>query len=187
MLTIIIPEQEGFDEKTQKFVHFNQHTLKLEHSLLSLQKWESKHKKYFIDNQDLKVDEIVDYIKCMTLNQVDDYVYNFLTKENIDQIMDYIKDPMTATFFYEDSSKPKEERKKEIITAELIYSSMIMLGIPIEIFEKRHLNHLTTLIRVCNEKQNPDSGKNSKVSDAQLAKHYSELNKARRAKLKSKG
>lgn len=188
MLTVIIPEQEGFDEKTQKFVHFSSHTLKLEHSLLSLQKWESKHKKYFIDNKDLKTDEIIDYIKCMTLNQVDDYVYNFLTKENIDQIMDYVKDPMTATFFYDDSSNLKEQRKKEIVTAELIYSSMIALGIPVEIFEKRHLNHLITLIRVCSEQQNPDSGKkNNKVSDAQLAKHYSELNRARRAKLKSKG
>lgn len=187
MLTIVIPEQEGFDEKTQKFITFNKHTLKLEHSLLSLQKWESKHKKYFIDNKDLSFDETIDYIKCMTLNQVDDYVYNFLTKDNIDQVMDYIKDPMTATFFYEDPNKPKDQHKKEIITAEVIYSSMITLGIPIEIFEKRHLNHLTTLIRVCSEMQDPKTNKSNKMSEAQLVKHYSEINKARRAKLNSKG
>lgn len=185
MLTIVIPEQEAFDEKSQRFVKISSHTIKLEHSLLSLQKWESKHKKYFIDNKELTSEEILDYIKCMTLNQVDDYVYEFLTKENINQIMDYIKDPMTATFFYEDPNKPKTV-KKEIITAELIYSSMIILGIPVDIFEKRHLNHVLTLIRVCSEKENPDSGKN-KMSSSQLAQRYSELNKARKAKLKTRG
>ena len=187
MLIVTIPEQEGFDEKTQKFVKVDSHKLKLEHSLLSLQKWESKHKKYFIDNKDLTSDEILDYIKFMTLNQVDDYVYNFLTKENMDQIMNYIKDPMTATFFYEDPTKPVQVKKKEIITAELIYAQMIMFGVPVELFEKRHLNHVLTLIRVCAEKQNPDSGKPNKVSQNQLARHYSELNKVRKAKLGTRG
>lgn len=187
MLVIVIPEQEAFDEKAQKFVKINSHTIKLEHSLLSLQKWESKHKKYFIDNKELNSNEILDYIKCMTLNQVDDYIYDFLTKENIDQIMDYIKDPMTATFFYEDPTKPVQIKKKEIITAELIYAQMIILGIPVELFEKRHLNHVLTLIRVCAEKQNPDSGKPNKTSQNQLARHYSELNKARKAKLGTRG
>jgi len=186
MLTIVIPEQEAFNEKLEKFVKAGPYTLKLEHSLLSLQKWESKHHKYFIDAEGLSPEEILDYIRCMTLNQVDNNVYDFLTKENIEEIMEYIKDPMTATFFYEDPNKPKPIRKKEVITAECIYSSMILLGIPVDIFEKRHLNHLLTLIRVCNEKQNPDSNK-GKASQQDMAKYYSDLNKARKAKLHTRG
>ena len=188
MLIVTIPEQEAYDEKNKKFVKIESHKLKLEHSLLSLQKWESKHKKYFIDNKSLTAEEVLDYIRFMTINQVEDYVYDFLTKENLDQITNYIKDPMTATFFYEDPNKQEEYKKKEIITAEVIYAKMIILGIPIEIFEKRHLNHVLTLIRVCAEMENPDSGKpTNKMSQSQLARHYSEINKARRAKLGTRG
>lgn len=185
MLIVEIPDQEGFDEKNQKFIKFNSHTLKLEHSLLSLQKWESKHKKHFIGNENLTNNEVLDYIKCMTLNQVDDYVYNFLTEDNMRQIKEYIEDPMTATFFYDNGESNKTNRK-EIITNELIYSSMIILGIPVDIFEKRHLNHVITLIKVCKENQDSSTGK-QKMSQSELARHYSEVNKARRAKLNSKG
>ena len=183
MLTITIPEQEGFDEKLGKFVKISSHTLKLEHSLLSLYKWESKHHKYFLDNKELTQDEILDYIKCMTINPVDDYIYSFLTEENLKEIQEYLKDPMTATWFSDD--KNGRPPKKEIITSEVIYSSMIILGIPVELFEKRHINHLLTLIRVCNEKQNPDDKKKMKTND--LAAYYSQLNKQRRAKLGTKG
>lgn len=180
MLIITIPEQEAFNEKTQTFIKLNSSTLKLEHSLLSLQKWESKHHKYFIGNESLSNDEILDYIRCMTLNQVENYVYDFLTKENIKEIIDYTKDSMTATFFSEESKKDK----KDIVTAEVIYSSMIALGIPVDLFEKRHLNHLLTLIRVCSEMQNP---KENKKTEKDLARHYSEINKARKAKLNTRG
>ncbi len=185
MLTIVVPEQEAFDEETGSFVKIPSHTLKLEHSLLSLHKWESKHHKHFIDNKELNHEEILDYIRCMTLNQTDDYIYNFLTPENNQEIMDYIGDKMTATFFYEDSL-PKEGgiKKKDIVTSEIIYASMITLNIPVEIFEKRHLNHVITLIRVCKEMQDPNAGKSKKMSQADLARHYSEINKARKAKLK---
>ena len=184
MLTIIIPEQEAFNEKTNSFVKIKPCELKLEHSLLSLWKWESKHHKYFLENKDLNSEEIIDYIRCMTLNKVDDYVYDFLTEKNIEDIKEYLVDPMSATWF-SDSKKPQTGRK-EIVTAELIYSSMIILNIPVEIFEKRHLNHVLTLIRVCSEKQNPDTNKN-KQNPKEVLQHYSELNKARKAKLNTKG
>lgn len=185
MLIIEIPAQEAFDESTGKFMNTKAYTLKLEHSLLSLTKWEGKHHKYFLGNENLSSEEILDYIKCMTLNQVEDQVFNYLTVENLNQIKNYIKDPMTATWFDENTNKKRfGPKNKEIITAEIIYSSMIILGIPVEIFEKRHLNHLITLIRVCNEKQNPDD---KKQNPKDLANHYYELNKARRAKLKTKG
>lgn len=185
MLTIKIPAGEAYNEKTNKFVHLPERTLKLEHSLLSLTKWESKHHKYFIDNKDLSAEEILDYIKCMTINDVEDYIYDYLTADNIKEITAYMKDPMTATWFSDDG-RPKS-RSHEVITAEVIYSSMIILGIPIELFEKRHLNHLLTLIRVCNEKQNPESKSNKKMNTYDTAKYYSELNKARRAKLGTRG
>ena len=188
MLVITIPARDdAFDEETNTFVKIDSQVLKLEHSLLSLWKWESKHHKYFLENKDLSQEEIIDYIKCMTLNQVDDKVYKFLTVENVKQITDYIEDPMTATWFNDNlpNGKPPAPKSKDIITAEVIYSSMIALGIPVDIFEKRHLNHLLTLIRVCNETQNPDTN-NKKVSEYQQLRHYQELNRARKAKAAAK-
>lgn len=184
MLTIVIPEGETFDEKQQRFIKTPSYTLKLEHSLLSLWKWESKHHVNFINNKNLSDADVMDYIKCMTLSPVDDICYSLLTAENIMQIKDYIEDPMTATTFYDPYAKVGPPNK-EIVTAEVIYSSMIILGIPIDIFEKRHLNHVTTLIKVCSEKQDPDS--KSKVNPKNIASHYQELNRARRAKLNTKG
>lgn len=186
MKTIVIPGGEFFDEKAGKFIKINSYTLKLEHSLLSLQKWESKHHKYFLDNKDLKPYEILDYIKCMTLNQVDDDAYKYLTDENIEEIKSYIQDPMTATWFSEENKGTNGISQREIITGEVIYSSMIILGIPVELFEKRHLNHLLTLIKVCKENQDPNKGQ-SKMNERDLAKHYSRLNKERKAKLGTRG
>ena len=187
MLTIKIPPRDdAFDEKTNSFVKFPGCTLKLEHSLLSVTKWEQKHHKYFLGNRELTSEEALDYIKCMTLNQVEDYVYAFLTNENVEQIKAYIDDPMTATWFSDDPNKPKP--RPEIVTAEVIYSSMIILNIPVELFEKRHINHLLTLIKVCNEKQNVETNKkNSKVNEYETLKRYSEINRARKAKLGTKG
>lgn len=183
MLVIEIPESEIYDEKTQRFVKTQSYTLKLEHSLLSLWKWESKHHVHFLNNKKLTNEDVMDYIKCMTLNQVDSKCYDYLTAKNINDIKDYIEDPMSATTFYDPFAK--SHGKQEIVTAEVIYSSMIILGIPIDIFEKRHLNHLTTLIKVCSEKQDPDS--KSKINPRTVANHYQELNRMRKAKLGTKG
>ncbi|MBP5597489.1 MAG: hypothetical protein J6Y02_19110 [Pseudobutyrivibrio sp.] len=189
MLTITVPAQEIFNEKTGHFFNTKECTLKLEHSLLSLTKWEGKHHKYFLGNEELTPEEIIDYIRCMTINQVDENTYYYLTQKNIEDIKDYIKDPMTATWF----DDPKKEdgdsqkavfKKKDIVTSEVIYSSMFLNNIPLE-FEKRHLNHLITLIRVINEKTKTDDGK--KMNPRDLAMHNSALNKARKAKLGIKG
>ena len=185
MLVITIPAGEIFNEKTGKFEKINSCVFKLEHSLLSLYKWESKHHVHFLENKELTNDDIIDYIKCMTTNYVDDKCYDYLTSEHIMQIKNYIADPMTATTFYDPYAK-NSSGSNEIITAEVIYSSMIILGIPVDIFEKRHLNHLLTLIKVCSEKQNPDINK-PKVNNNDIMRHYSELNKKRIAEAKSKG
>lgn len=183
---IKIPARDdAFDERTNSFVKFSGCKIIIEHSLLSIAKWEQRHHKYFISNPDKTHEEVLDYIKCMTLNKVEDYVYDFLTNENLEEIKEYIEDPMTATWFSEDPNKPKP--RPEILTAEVIYSSMIILNIPVELFEKRHINHLLTLIKVCNEKQNTETKKNNKVNEYETLRRYSEINKARKAKLGTKG
>lgn len=179
MLQITIPDRpkiEAWDEGTNTFVTIpfvKGATLQLEHSLISLSKWESKWCKPFLTAKDKTVEETVDYIKCMTLTQnVRPEVYEILTEENFKQINDYIGSPMTATTFREDK---KQKRNREIITAELIYYWMIALNIPFEC-QKWHLNKLLTLVRVCNVKNEPPK----KMSKNELYKHHAAVNAARR-------
>ena len=149
MLRITIPSAELWDEKRQEFRYTEEQPLVLEHSLISLSKWESKWEKPFLNSkQEKTTEETIDYIRCMTLNRnVDDKSYKYLTNENMKEINDYIDAPMTATVFYEDKNKFIGHR--ETITSELIYYWMIALNISIEC-EKWHLNRLFTLIKVCN-------------------------------------
>ena len=180
MLTITIPARELFDEKTQTFFTTKEQTLVLEHSLVSLSKWESKWHKPFLTNDEKTLEETIDYIKCMTITQnVDPTVYNFLSQFNVQEINNYIQNPMTATTFNNDNQKG---RAKEVITSELIYYWMITLNIPMEC-QKWHLNRLLTLVRICNVKNTPPK----KMSKRDVASRYASLNAARRNKLNSKG
>ena len=153
MLQITIPAvDQCWDEQKQEFVSIKEQKLQLEHSLVSLSKWESKWRKAFLAKQDKTYAETLDYIRCMTITpNVDPQVYNFLTVDNINQINDYIAAPMTATVFSEDNSG---RNNREVVTSELIYYWMIALNIPFEC-QKWHLNRLLTLIRVCNIKNTP--------------------------------
>lgn len=180
MLQITIPAAELYDETKQEFIYTKEQTLKLEHSLVSLSKWESKWKKPFISKENRTVEETIDYIKCMTITQnVDPDIYNYVTNKNIQEVNDYIGDSMTATTFSENGvSRPS----KEIITSELIYYWMIAFNIPVE-FQKWHLNRLLTLIRVCNIKNQPDK----KMSKGDILRRNAELNAARRKQLNTKG
>ena len=179
MLEITIPANECWDERTQTFVIIKEQTLRLEHSLVSLSKWESKWCKSFFAREDKTYEETIDYIRCMTLNTyVEPDVYNYLTDENIKQIGDYISAPMTATTF----SDNKKGGSRERITSELIYYWMISLGIPFEC-QKWHLNRLITLIRVCSIKNSP--GK--KMTKMDIAARNKALNEARRKKYNTKG
>ena len=183
MLTLaitIVPEQ--WDDEKEEFVPPVTYPLRLEHSLLSIHDWESKWKKPFLHTKDLTLEETVDYVKFMTLDaDVDPAIYTFLSDENIQEIRKYIEDPMTATTFYDGDDK-KKGGKKEIITAEIIYYWMIAQNIPVE-YRRWHLNQLRTLIRVCSEKNAPPK----KVSKAEQAKRYAELNAKRRKQLNTKG
>ena len=180
MLTITIPPREGFDEKTQTFIDIKGTTLQLEHSLVSLSKWESKWCKPFLKKDEHKtLEETIDYIRCMTITQnVDPMVYNFMTNENIDKINKYIEAPMTATTFYEE----KKTGRGETVTAELIYYWMIALNIPMEC-QKWHLNRLLTLIRVCNIKNAPPK----QLGRQELTSRYAALNAARKKQYNTKG
>lgn len=181
MLTISVPiSPEGWDEVKQEFVEPKTQTLNLEHSLVSLSKWESRWKKPFYSKSNMTDEETLDYIKCMTLNRnVDPSVYNHLTKENIKEVIDYIGDPMTATTF---SGSDKSPVNREIITSELIYYWMIASNIPFEC-QKWHLNRLITLIRVCGIKSTPPK----KRSKRDIMSQNAALNAARRQKMNSKG
>lgn len=181
MLQIVIPASSRlWDERIEEFVSFPEQVLELEHSLVSLSKWESKWCKPFLSKDEKTFDETIDYIRCMTLTEnVDPDVYLRLTQENIIQINSYIEAPMTATTFRKDSNG---KNSREQTTAELIYYWMIALNIPFEC-QYWHLNKLLTLIRVCNAKNSPPK----KMSRSEIMNQNRALNEARRAKLNSKG
>lgn len=179
MLRIVIPGQEFWDEEKQEFINTKEQVLQLEHSLISLSKWEAKWCKVFLSKQEKTAEETIDYIKCMTITpNVDPEVYNRLTKENIKEIEDYIAAPMTATYFSSNDGKPSHEQ----VTSELIYYWMIALTIPFEC-EKWHLNRLLTLIKVCNIKNQPPK----KMSKREIMSRNAALNAARRKQLNTKG
>ena len=175
MLEITIPKQEYFDENRLEFVYVPEQHLTLEHSLVSLSKWESKWHKPFIQEESKTMEESLDYIRCMTVNKnVDPMAYRGITSDLLKQINDYIDAPMTATWFSKEQSKGG---KGEVITSELIYYWMIALQIPVE-FEKWHLNRLITLIKVCNIKNAPPK----KMSRREIMERNRRLNSARKKK-----
>jgi len=181
MLEITIPSREYWDEAKSEFVSIKSTTLQLEHSLISLSKWESKWRKAFLAKNNKTDEETLDYIRCMTLNKnVDPNVYYSLTQEDINKIVEYINDPMTATTI-QDYSHTKHS-VNGTVTSELIYYWMIQCQIPVE-FEKWHINRLLTLIRVCEIK----SGGGKKMSKREIMNHNAALNAKRRAALHSKG
>lgn len=179
MLRITIEDVELFDDSTQEFVTHKGTTIDLEHSLFSLSKWESKYEKSFINTSDKSAEEIMDYIRMMTLNpDVPDHVYNLLTKHHGQQINDYIASPQTATTF----SDRKRAGGREIITAEIIYHWMVVSQIPFET-QYWHLNRLLTLVKVCSEKsKNP-----KKMSRANALQQQRQLNAARKAEMGTSG
>lgn len=180
MLQITIPAVELFDESKNEFVSTKEQTLQLEHSLVSLDKWESKWCKPFLSKKDKTPEELLDYVKCMTITQnVDPKVYYFLTDDNLREINSYIEAPMTATTFSDDKNGKKN---REIVTAELIYFWMITLNIPFEC-RKWHLNKLLTLVKVCNIKNQPPK----KTSKKDLLSRNAALNAARRKQLNTSG
>lgn len=182
MLEITIPEKEFFNE-SEGFIKIKGVKLQLEHSLISLKKWESKWHKPFLGKDDKTTEEIIDYIKCMTINQVPDKrIYNHIPQNSMKEVIDYIKDPMTATWFTKNTSEGPAKTNAKVITNEIIYFWMVSLNIPFEC-QKWHLNQLLTLIKVVNI----ESGPKKKMSKEEEKARRKALNDARLAKFKSKG
>lgn len=181
MLTITFPEEERWDDDLQEFIYYKAQTLNLEHSLVSLSKWESKWNKPFLTKDPHTYEESIDYFKFMTVTpNVDPDIWKRVTVEQIKQINDYIDAPMTATWFNEKEGQGR--RSNEQVTSEIIYYWMIALNIPFEC-QKWHLNRLLTLIRVCNIKNTPPK----KMSKSEIMSKNKALNAARRARSGSKG
>lgn len=183
-IPITIPKTELWDTEKEEFVNFKGQTIVLEHSLVAISKWESKWQKPFLTKGGKTLEEIRDYISCMTVTQnVDPLAYKCLTKKNIDDITAYIDSPMTATTFREEGQK---KQNRQIVTSELIYCWMIEAGIPFEC-QKWHINRLLTLIHVCSEeakRNNPNAPKQSKQA---TSRSYAELNAARRKAMNTTG
>ena len=180
MLTIVVPLTRRYDEETNEFVVHDSVKLELEHSLVSLSKWESFFEKRFLSDTPKTAEETLWYIKAMTLNEVPEEVFQYLTAELVAEIDTYVSAKMTATTFPESRETGGGQEKN--ITAELIYYWMIALNVPFEC-QHWHLNRLLTLIRVCNVKNAPAK----KRSKAEIAAERRALNAQRRAQTGSSG
>lgn len=178
MLKVEIPGVEMWDEQKEEFTSIQKSVLYLEHSLISVSKWESKFKKSFLSSKEFSREETLEYVRCMTLNNVKEEVYERITDDILKNIFDYIQDPMTASSVRDN----KKGSSRETITSELIYYWMISLNIPKEC-EKWHLNRLLMLVRICNFKNTPPK----KRSKRDIMSSNAALNAARRQNLNSMG
>lgn len=177
--TIYVKEAELFNNANGTFYYTKPQTLVIEHSLVSISKWESKWHKMYLETPNKTREELLDYVRCMTINKgVPDYVYYALTQENVNEIVSYMEDPMTASSvnFYGKTGQ------HEPVSSELIYYWMIAFGIPVE-FEKWHINRLLMLIKICSKKNSKPTKADKAAADRQRA----EINRMRCAKLGTRG
>lgn len=180
MLKLIVSGTEYFNEETEEFESVGDFELELEHSLISLSKWESKYQKPFLSNLEKSPEEILYYIKAMILTPIypNDLFEKFST-ENFAQINNYIESRESATTF---GDMPDRRIRGEVITSELIYYWMVAFNIPFEC-ERWHLNRLFSLIRICNLK----NSKQKKMSRSEMAARNRELNAKRREQYGTRG
>lgn len=179
MLRLSLPSLETFNEEKQEFETIGGLTVELEHSLYTVAKWEAKHKTEFVQSK-MDFDFIMSYIKemCMT-EDVPDNAWLCLTKSQINEILEYINDPSTATKFNKQNNPSHSSR---ITTAELIYYWMFSLQIPMEC-EHWHFNRLMTLIELASKESMPKK----KMGKREAMQQQREINAMRRSKYNTKG
>ena len=181
MLTLKTQDVETFNNSEEQFDTIPGRTIRLEHSLVSVSKWERRWRKPFLTVDEKTPEEILDYIRAMTITQnVPEEFYSILPKASINEVIQYINNPMTATTFSDSTNRPN----REIITAEIMYFWVITFNIPIEC-QKWHLNRLLTLIKVCSIKNNPKGQHKIDKEGSRVRKRR--LNAERRAKFNSNG
>lgn len=179
MLTLEVKGRRLWDEKNQEFLYPKDHVLIMEHSLVSVSKWESIWCKPFLGKDPMTSEQTISYIKCMTITKnVDPNIYLCMTNEHIDKVKEYIEAPMTATTIREEETKGSSK----VVTSELIYYWMLSLNIPVE-FQKWHFNRLLTLIKVCNAENKPPK----KMSKNEIYARNAKLNAERKRRLGTKG
>lgn len=180
MLRIIIEGDELFDESTNEFSRVGDIVIDLEHSLVSLSKWESMYQKPFLSSEKRSTEEIFGYLKAMMLDaDIDSNLVRRFSQKTIDQIQEYIDSSQSATTF---GNMPARNGPGEVITSELIYYWIVSYNIPFEV-ERWHLNRLFSLIRICNLK----NSKPKRMSRNEIAQRNRELNAQRRAELGTSG
>lgn len=181
--TIIIPGDQLWDPVNNRFLKKSDVRIVVEHSLLSVSKWEQKWKVNFIGNKDLTTEQFLDYIRCMCITpNIDPEIFQKLPMSTIEEITNYIADPMTATTITEPPGK-QQKSKYKILTNEVIYYWMTALQIPFDPCERWHLNRLLVLIKIASIEQQPDK----KMSKADAMRQQRSLNAARRARFGTKG
>lgn len=190
MLKITIPKHEEWNDELQRFVGIDRdYTLSLEHSLVSISKWEQKWHKPFLSDDAKTYEETCDYVRCMNMTQnIPDEVFVGIPADVIARVNEYIADPATATWFNDATAEGQRGRmKKEVITNEIVYYWMIELGIP-EQYAKWHFNHLMTLIKVINiKREEADPNSKKKLTTNQILANNAKLNAARRKAMHTKG
>ncbi len=180
MLKLTVVGQELFNEETSEFIIGPDFVLELEHSLVSLSKWESKFQKPFLSKDQKSPEEVLAYIEFMILTEdLPENLMLSLTREHFDVVQNYIDSAESATTF---GQLPKQRGRGETITSELVYYWLVAFQIPFEV-ERWHLNRLFALIRICNLKnQKPE-----KQSKGEKARQFRELNEKRRAQYGTTG
>lgn len=190
---VVVPAHEDWDENLQKFVGIDKdYEITLEHSLVSISKWEQKWHKAFLSDNKKTYEETCDYIRCMCLDEdVPDVVFMNIPSDVVDEVNEYIQDSATATWFSEDpmegNGSGKSRSKKEVITSEIVYYWMVELNIP-ESYQYWHFNRLMTLIKVINiKREEADPNSKKKMSRNDILARNAKLNAARRKAMHSKG
>ena len=182
MLTINVPAQEFYDSRKGMFFNTKPVSLRMEHSLISISKWEAFWEKPFLKTAGLTpgisgIAEERHYLKCMVIGEVPKYIPDILMQNHMKEIHEYIAKPHSATKVYRHGP---QTGKRQIITTELIYYWMINFGIPMEC-QRWHFNRLLMLIDVCNVKSQQASNK-GKMSNAEASRYIAAANKARMGK-----
>lgn len=178
MLELKFPEIETYDSDKNEFVSIPEETCIFMFNLVSLDKWERKYRKRFLDNPDITIDEYLDFFEIMCIEG--NFDKNRIGNSEYQELISYIKDTPTATVLPKGDSKAGE--RKKIFTSEIIYAYMCLSGVPME-WENRNLNKLIMLLNTISSIQQPPK----KMSARESAEEQSRIIEERRKQYENRG